>query len=222
LVAYPNINASPYAYTYKVGESLYKKDLFQSTGVDSQTGLYSYYDVDKNGSIDYPTDLQFLKSVGSRYYGGFQNKVAYRNISLSFIFQFVSQTGYNYLQNYSNPGTLSNQPAVVLARWQKPGDKTSIEQYTSDVTPAFFAYLNAYSSDLILGDASFIRLKNISVSYEFPQSLIQKLHGQLLRLYFQAQNVFTLTHYKGLDPENQNSNVLPPLRVLTAGLQFSF
>jgi hypothetical protein len=90
------------------------------------------------------------------------------------------------------------------------------------VTPAFFAYLNAYSSDLILSDASFIRLKNISISYDFPESFISKLHGQTFRLYGQAQNIFTLTHYKGLDPENQNSNVLPPLRVLTVGLQFNF
>jgi TonB-linked SusC/RagA family outer membrane protein len=222
LIAYPNISASAYAYTYKVGESLFKKALFQSEGVDPQTGLYSYYDVDKNGSIDYPTDLQFLKSVGRRYYGGFENKVSYKNISLSFMFQFVDQTGYSYLQNYSSPGRFGNQPSVVLSRWRQSGDKTNIQQYTSSVTPAFFAYLNAYSSDLILSDASFIRLKNISISYDFPESFISKLHGQTFRLYGQAQNIFTLTHYKGLDPENQNSNVLPPLRVLTVGLQFNF
>lgn len=221
LLAYPDIAASSYAYTYQVGKPLYQKSLFHATGVDPQTGVYQFLDVDKNNSVDYPSDLQFFKKVERQYYGGWNNAFSWKDFHLSFLFQFVKQTGYSYFQNFGRPGMRGNQPLYVLDRWQKPGDLTSIEAFTSAPGPAFFAYTNAFSSDKIIEDASYIRLKNISFSYGLPEKLLRRMKIRQVRIYLQAQNLFTVTHYRGLDPENQNSAVLPPLRVLTAGIQFT-
>jgi len=76
-------------------------------------------------------------------------------------------------------------------------------------------------SDGLITDGSFIRVKNISLSYQLPGSWKQKAHLQNARLYLQCQNLFTITNYKGLDPETPGLN-LPPLRMITAGFQVTF
>lgn len=221
LLTFPNIESTPYVNIYKVGQPLSIKSLFQSTGVNPQTGVYTFSDLDKNGSIDYPNDLVYQRKIASNYFGGVSNSFQYKNFSCSIMIQFASQTGYNYFQTFGRAGYRGNQPVKVLERWQKPGDITDIQKFTSSVGDAFFAYSNAFSSDKIISDASFIRIRNVSVSYKFPSTHIQKKNGIGVRLYLQGENLLTITHYLGMDPENQNSSVLPPLRVLTAGVQIN-
>ncbi|MBO9572968.1 MAG: hypothetical protein J7497_12300, partial [Chitinophagaceae bacterium] len=67
-------------------------------------------------------------------------------------------------------------------------------------------------------DASYIRLKNVSLSWEIPGNWCNKMHLQSGTLYFRGQNLATITRYTGLDPETQNSSTLPPLQVWTAGI----
>ncbi len=91
--------------------------------------------------------------------------------------------------------SFSNQPVSVLARWQKPGDVKPIQQFTT--------YEDSYvtSSNYEYADASYIRLKNISLSYKLPAKWgIKYLLNSTI--YFQGQNIFTITRYNGLDPEN--------------------
>jgi hypothetical protein len=114
-----------------------------------------------------------------------------------------------------------NQPDYVLSRWRKPGDVTSIARYNSN----FDLYNNnvsAEGSDVAWGDASYIRLKNLSLSWQLPQAALQKLHLKNLRLYTQGQNLLTITNYKGLDPENLSTSSLPMLRMVTVGIQATF
>jgi TonB-dependent starch-binding outer membrane protein SusC len=65
-------------------------------------------------------------------------------------------------------------------------------------------------------------MKNMSLSWTLPRQWQKGLHLQNFRIYAQAQNLITITHYKGLDPENQNISSLPPLRTVTIGLQLGF
>jgi hypothetical protein len=81
--------------------------------------------------------------------------------------------------------------------------------------PNFYASL----SDAAFGDASYIRLKNVSISWEFPKRWINDVKLTNARLFIQGQNVLTATSYVGLDPETRSSGTLPPLRILTLGLQ---
>ncbi len=89
------------------------------------------------------------------------------------------------------------------------------------------AYARYIQSDAMYVNTSFIRLKNVALFWSLPQALISKMKLQSARVYFQGQNLFTITNYKGLDPETASVGVassgykLPPLRMLTAGIQLS-
>jgi hypothetical protein len=192
--------------------------------VDPQTGIYQFQDVDKDGMISYPNDLQALKEVSQKFYGGIFNSLRYKGISLSFLFQFVKQTKFNYLvSSASAPGTLGNQPDVVLSRWQKPGDITGIEKFSENYSEAYNAFSNAqYYGDNAISDASFIRLKNLYLSYELPDHTISRFHIQKCKIFLQGQNLITITKYLGLDPENGSQGYLPPLKIITAGFQLIF
>ncbi len=83
-------------------------------------------------------------------------------------------------------------------------------------------YYELSSSSAIYSDASYVRLKNLSVSYQITGALLKRLHSENFQIYLLGQNLFTLTKYKVTDPETQNLYVLPPLRTITIGLQSTF
>ena len=223
LVAYPGIEQSSYLYKYKVGQSLFIQERYRYTGIDPTTGIYTFEDVDKDGAISYPNDLQTKKKVTQIFYGGLQNSIQVKNFQFDLFFQFVKQTGFNYILFQSAPGFESNQPNIVLKHWQKPGDVSNIQRYTQDYSSdAYNAYSNsAYYADNSISDASFIRLKNLSVSYQLPGKWKQQLHLESCKVYLRAQNLFTFSNYLGLDPETQNFTYVPTLRIVTAGIQLT-
>lgn len=224
LVSYPGIAMSSAANTWEVGKPLNMTKTFHNTGVDPETGLYAYQDLNGNGKgTDNPADLQATKKLGQNYYGALTNTLQYRGFELTFMFQFVNQTGRNFLgllSSFNVPGTPSNQPVEVMARWQKPGDITDVQKFTMD-TPGFNSYLAAAYGDNSIVNASFVKLKNASLSYQLPKQLLQPLKLQGVKIYVQGQNLTTFTKFVGLDPEFANPTILPPLRVLTGGIQVS-
>lgn len=126
----------------------------------------------------------------------------------------------NYLSRLFTPGyRFVNQPVAVLSRWQKPGDITEIQRFSAtftDVISNAFEYLQ--ESDAVISDASYVRCKNIFLSYTLPTGITNSLKMKKVRLYAQAQNVFTITDYIGSDPETQDLYVLPPLRTIAFGI----
>ena len=216
LVSYPNLKSSAYAFTYVIGEPLSISNVYHFTGVDPQTGLYTIEDIDKSNS--YTAADKMPRFVGQRYYGGLQNSINYKGFQLDLFFQFVKQAGKRSITGY--PGGPANQPLDVLNHWQKAGDNNT-GQLFSNTFAAQSAYLTYYAiSDGAIVDASYIRLKNLSLSYQLPTTLMQKAKVQSIRLYIQGQNLLTVTSYTGLDPENIGLG-LPPLRMLTAGIQIT-
>lgn len=223
LVSYPDIEKSSYANTYEVGQSLYVRQAYHFLNVNSQTGIYQFEDVDKDGQISYPNDLQALNEIAKDYYGGIDNNFSYKNFELSIFIQFVKQSGFNYLYGFQPPGTSNNQPTVVLERWQKPGDGTDVQRFSQAYgTDPIDAYFNVTASDRVITDASFIRLKNLSISYQLSAKSISKLKIQKFRIFIQGQNLFTISNYLGLDPETQSFQNIPPLKILTGGIQITF
>jgi TonB-linked SusC/RagA family outer membrane protein len=220
LVDYPNLESSSYQYNYVIGEPLNIYRVYHFLGVDPETGLYKVQDVNKDGLINLD-DLNTVVFVGQKFYGGLQNSLTWHNFQLDVFFQFVKQNGPNNLWNNGTPpGGGVNQPVEVFQRWQKPGDITSVQLFSQDFGASYTAMNNLRGSDGLFTDASFIRLKNVSLSYNFPKRLVQRLRIKRTRLYVQGQNLLTITKYNGLDPENQYLG-LPPLRVLTAGIQIT-
>jgi TonB-dependent starch-binding outer membrane protein SusC len=112
-----------------------------------------------------------------------------------------------------------------LERWKKIGDVTEIQQFSQSMsgsTPAYTAFFNFNQSNEIFSNASYIRFKNASVSYNLPDNWMEKMHIKQSKIYVLAQNFLTLTNYKGSDPETQNFLRLPPLKTFVVGIQFSF
>ncbi|RFM27835.1 SusC/RagA family TonB-linked outer membrane protein [Deminuibacter soli] len=225
LVSFPDLAKSSYASSYIIGKSIQIAKRYHATGVDPLTGVFTFLDVNKDGAISKPADNTTIMERRRQYYGGISNALTYKGFQLDVLLQFVKQTAPTYINSFGAPGMLfpdgtANQPQYVLSRWQKPGDITSIQAFTqSAASAAYKAYINAQASDYVYGDASYIRLKNVSLIYKFPDSWMQHIHIQNLQLYVQAQNLLTITKYRGVDPETQS--YFPVLKTITAGIKLT-
>ncbi|HEY0177549.1 MAG TPA: SusC/RagA family TonB-linked outer membrane protein, partial [Pedobacter sp.] len=226
LVAFPGIEKTPSALTLVVGQPLSIMKRYHAAGVDPQTGVYQFYD--KNGNLTFsPTanDLTQLINTDPKFYGGLQNTFSYGNFGLDVFIYFVKQTGVNYYYSlYEAPGRSyygdGNQSVAVLDRWQKPGDIAPFQKFTSSSGNIATAYSYQQYSDAAYTDASYIRLKNVSLSYKLSPAFLQHIKVEQARVYFQAQNLFTVSGYKGMDPEGQCTT--PPPAIWTMGIQFTF
>jgi TonB-dependent starch-binding outer membrane protein SusC len=139
---------------------------------------------------------------------------------LDFLFQFVNQNNFNAEITSGMPGTFQNQPTTVLNNWQNPGDIADVQQYSSGANGQTVDAFNKYiQSDAVITDASFIRLKNLSINYTLPQKWS---FGSNCKLFIEAQNLLTITSFKGSDPEFISTGFLAPLKVVTGGIQLTF
>lgn len=219
LVEFPGLEASTYANTYVVGEPLSVQRLYQYTGLSQERGIYQYKDFNNDGVISSAFDKQCLDNTDPKFYGGLSNSITYKNFTLDFFFQFTKQKAYNFLATIGLPGGWGNMPVLVLDRWQKPGDQTMIQRYTTgEDGEAYQAYDKIWRSNIALTDASFIRLKNITIGYTIPDP---KKNGVKCRLFMQGQNLFTITNYLGPDPE-QAGQRLGVLKRLNFGIECNF
>ncbi|MCW3118105.1 MAG: SusC/RagA family TonB-linked outer membrane protein [Chitinophagaceae bacterium] len=225
LLDFPNLGQSTYSGLYTIGQPLSVISAFRYTGVDRQTGLYTFQDVNKDGVMD-GNDYQPLGNLDPKFYGGISNSIMFHQFQLDFLFEFKKQKGLNYLAQVANnlPGTAANLPALVLDRWQKPGDNASIQQFSAgnNFDALIAQNVNLLQSDALYSDASYIRLKNVALGYIIPETLTKKLKLGYSKIFINAQNLLTITGYKGLDPETQNFYVLPPLRTIAVGIQLTF
>jgi len=219
LISFPGLDASTFKNQYVIGQSLSIVKVFHYTGLDSATGTYQFLDADGDGSINYGDDQKTIKDLSPKYYGGLQNQLRYKNIELDFLFQFVKQENFNPNSFSPMPGTMANQPSVVLSRWQNPGDQGPYQAFSDNDGNRTLAYYQFSSSDAAVSDASYIRLKNISLTYQLPQNLTKNFN---CKIGIQGQNLFTLTKYRGIDPEFKYTGYLPPLRVFTTTIQLTF
>lgn len=214
LVSFDNFEQSTYANTYVIGQSLFISKRLQFLGVDQNTGLYTFFDYDRDGRITIPNDQKSIVYTGQQYYGGWQNNISWKKFSVSFLFQFTRQKfSSSYVSLFGKPGIVNNQPTLILDRWQQPGQVAPVQRFSYVETNANTAYTNYRSSDGAVSDGSFIRLRNLYLSYEFGK-LFKHAPGPA-SIFIQGQNLFVITKYESLDPETRS--LMPPLRVLTFG-----
>lgn len=192
-------------------------------GVDPLTGSAQYYKRDGSLTTTYDFNNLAVTESGSFYpklTGGFNTSINYKGFTASALFSFVSdvmrwnnEDFYNENQRYAT----SNQTVRMLEdRWKKPGDQTILQRFDDP--------RNFTSKDI--QDASFLRLRNVTLGYNLPKSILEKTKFvKGVRLFVQGQNLFTWTKWRGLDPENNNEGGLfqyPSSRTYTAGLNVNF
>lgn len=217
LLSFPGLEGSSYSNTYVIGQSINIAKLYTFEGMDSQSGLYTFKDYNNDGLLSDP-DRQHIADLTPKYFGGLHNQLRYKQLSLDFLFQFAKQDNYDYA-SYTPSGTFSNQRTDVLDAWQKAGDVAAQQLYTTGANgPAVQAYYNYLSSNNSIVDGSYVRLKNIALSYDLP---LDKETFKC-RLFLQGQNILTFTSYKGGDPEFRYSGYIPPLKLYTMGVQLTF
>lgn len=219
LLSFPGLEASSYKHQYVIGQPVNIVKVYHYTGLDTNSGVYQFEDVNGDGILSAADDKKTIKDFSPKYYGGLQNQFRYGNVQLDFIFQFVKQLNFNENYRTSMPGTMVNQPAGVTQHWQNSGDEGPYQAYSDSNTTLRAASTRFSQSDAAISDASYVRLKNVSLSFDLPQSWTKKF---TCKLSLQGQNIFTITSYKGIDPEFRSSGYLPPLRIYTTSIQLTF
>lgn len=223
LISYPDLETSSYANQYVIGMPLFIGQRYRYIGIDPETGIYTFEDMNNDGAYTNAHD-RYPVFVGQKWFGGINNQFTYKGFDLSIFFQFVNQTGINGLN--VQPGaaypTQGNLPRRYLDRWQQPGDDARYQRYSADfAAPASQAQSRYFGSDAVVENASFIKLRNVALSYQLPQVLCRRFGIDNLRVYVQGQNLLTLTSFSGLDPERSGSLGLPSIRMITSGIQFT-
>ncbi len=225
LVSFDNFEQSNYTTYLELGKPFYgQASVYESAGVDPLTGRLRFKDRFGNNTFEPDTTTKSIRT-DAQFYGGFLNSFTYKGFSLNILFQFSKQVARNPLLNYF--GSAGGGPLNVMEdfadRWQKPGDVSNIPKVNylkSEEDWASFSLLEA--SDFAYVDASYIKLKNISFSYSFSERVSKKIKARNLKIYMQGQNLWTLTKYKGFDPETKSISSLPLLRTIVVGLQITF
>jgi TonB-linked SusC/RagA family outer membrane protein len=223
LLSYPGLEISNNALNYQVGQPLSIIKTY-NVSVNNQSGLYSFEDKNASGTRDNP-DLYIVKFLGQYFYGGLQNSFKFKQFGIDFLLSFVKQnnkvsslTGYS---GYWESGIASNQISNVLQRWQQPGQTTTVQQFSTTFTNYLASQTARSQGNLSVVDASFIRLRNLSFTYNIPKKFLSPVKINSAVLSLQGQNLMTLTNYIGLDPESGGTK-LPPLRTIMLGLNVTF
>lgn len=219
LLSFPNLSGSTYANQYLIGQPTSIIKLYQMEGINPQTGLYQFTDFNGDGKIASPDDNIVVENIGVNYFGGWNNSLTYKNWDFSVLFQFVNQRNRNYNTLMPTPGGMNNQPVEVLDVWSPANPNGFYMPYSGGSNGSKNTSQNLFkSSSATVSDASFIRLKNVQLSYRIP---LQNSVFQNVKIYFQGQNLLTWTKYFGMDPEFVSIGYLPPLRTYAFGIQFN-
>ncbi len=205
----------------EVPKSLY------DTGI--RAGDVKYEDVDNNGAIDVK-DRLIVGSSNPDFFGGWDNSFTYGNFDLNFSVTY-SYGAEVYAPWRINVSRLAGTYFPFLeseanGRWTGPGTSNTVPRAINGNT------YNTYNSTRFLENGSYLRLRNLSIGYNLPKTLLSKFKLERLRVYAQADNLFLLTRYSGIDPEvNDNTDpkflgddnlVMPQLRSFNLGFNLTF
>lgn len=194
-----------------VGKPLGSFFLIKSLGVDPANGNMKYEDIDGNNIIN-DLDRQYLGSPIPKFFGGLTNNFSYKGVDLSVFFQYAG--GYKlYNMSAEGLGGYESLGANINTAGTSVPSNISREafnnRWTATNTGGTFpravggtaGTVNTQRSSRYLHDADYLRLKNITLGYNLPKSLINKAKINNLRVYVTGQNLLTFTKYTGFDPE---------------------
>lgn len=194
-------------------------------GVPQQAGDTKYVDSNGDGIIT-TADKHSLGSAQPKFTGSLNNTFNYKGIDLSIFFQgSYGNRVFNLLQqSLERPTLTQNASATLLDRWTPQHQDATVARATNSPVPQV--------TDRLIEDASYLKLKNVSLGYTFKTEWANKIKLKNLRFYVSAQNLFTVTKYTGLDPEvnfydNDNTKqgidfgTYPATRTFLAGLSIT-
>lgn len=198
-------------------------------------GDYIYADVNGDGIYGGTDDYQFQnKGVTPKFYYGFQFNAAWKGIDLSVMLQGSGGNGIYWMHggynSYGQRSDLSLPYNIAYDHYfydpENPEDPRT--NTTSKHGRLTLNYGSAQTGDGVRSthffyDLDYLRIKNITLGYTFPNKWMKKIHVQNLRLYFSGENLFTFTNFPGMDPEfNSTTNYYAMLKQYTFGVSIKF
>ncbi|WP_417354514.1 SusC/RagA family TonB-linked outer membrane protein [Flavobacterium sp.] len=184
-------------------------------------GDIRFKDLNSDGIIN-DKDRTFIGNPNPDFTFSLNNSFAYKNFDLSIYFQGVYGNDiYNANRMYTESMSIvNNQTTETLDRWNGIGTSNTMPRAVYGDPNA-----NARVSDRFVEDGSYLKLKNINLGYTFPSETFKNVFSSA-RIYLSAQNVFTITDYKGFDPEVSvngiDNNVYPVTSIFSIGLNVAF
>lgn len=184
----------------------------------ARPGDVRWRDVDGDGIITV-NDRTIIGSPIPDYIFGMTNTLTFKNWDFSIL---MSGTQGNEIANLplrfmTNMNGNLNQHGMMRGRWQSESDPgTGVHRASQNPNQPIIGQVDAFTampqnpdrfSSFYVEDGSFVRLRNVVLGYSLPQSLLSRIHVQRARVYFTGSNLFTLTNYRGFDPEtNERGN----------------
>jgi len=223
------------ANTIRLGSPLKIWYRARYAGVNSANGRPMWYD--KNGNITYlltaEDNVPTTKGWQSDYFGGFSNSFRYKGFELSALLhydmgRYMANTQLQVMANVmNNPGRNSLQE-LYDRRWTTPGQVTTVPRLIAGGSE-FNSSSQQTATTRFLEDASFIRLREVTMAYQFSPKLLQKVKLSKVRVYVTGVNLYTWTKWTGYDPEfaiggsvENNQGIIPQTMSFTAGAQVGF
>jgi len=209
------------------GKSLYTFRLFDYAGVDPTNGDALWYDNNGKLTNDYnKARYNYNYSPEPKFTGGFNTNLSWKGFNLGAFFEFkggnyVLLIEKRYLESDGNQMT-NNQANTALNYWKNPGD--------TGVNPKPIAgngtNSNSFSSTRFLQKGDYLRIKDVTLSYNFPKKIMDKAKIGNLKLYASAQNIFTFHDVDWWDPERGidgiGYGIYPMTKALVGGIEISF
>jgi len=188
----------------------------------AEPGDIRFRDLNNDGVIN-DSDRTVIGNPNPSWLFSMNNSLAYKGFELSVFLQGIAGNKIYNANNIDNTGMAAayNQTTDVLKRWQGEGTSNSMPR-------AVFGDPNQNTrvSDRFVENGSYLRLKNITLSYTFPKQWLQKAQIENARLSLSCENVATITGYSGFDPEvginGIDQNRYPISRTFSLGLNFNF
>ena len=202
-------------------------DFYQN---DAHVGDYMFVDTDGNGYIT-EADRTAIANPEPKVFGGWSHTLSYKNLTLSMLFQYQFG-GHAYYSTMQESAAGSLGQSILREMYGNT--------WTPDRTDAKYAQLvwlptsmsNTSTNDRYVYSNSYFRLRNITLSYNFEPSLLERLHISGASVFFTATNLFTITNWPGLDPDmsatnaflktTENKDVYPMSRSFSIGLKLQF
>lgn len=203
-------------YAYKFG------GIWQTTDVEAiktsaqptaKPGDVKIVDVNGDGKID-PTDRTIIGSLQPRYSGGMTNTLKWKGFTASAFLQTLQGvTRQNTLRSTSQVNANVSRNATYQEYWTPTNGLTTYPANSNTSNPLGVDFYE---------DASFLRLKDLSLSYELPTSLLKRAGAQSARLYINGRNLWTKSEWTGMDPELSSQRAIPLERSFTGGVSIRY
>ena len=211
-----------YSLNYKIGHDVGELYKVRYAGVDPRDGKPMWYDKNGNKTKKYNEESDAVligKSMYAPYTGGFGSEFQWKGLSVSVDFAWAKdkylQSNDRYFIENPSMGISYNQCTTMLNIWTKPGDVTDIPALGEEIQ----------FDDHVVEDASFLRMKNITIQYQLPSKWFEGTFINGVNVYGIGRNLLTWTSYSGYDPEPETNNIVfnyPNTRQFIFGVEVKF